>query len=87
MPKAFLNLHDFGVISQIEVLSLLPAGAYRNWVDFVVLGFFAVAATTYAGDIPDPIQMILRTIRVASVKHEAQDAAVRIISLLDDRIM
>jgi hypothetical protein len=69
--------------SQTEALALLPAGAYRHWVNFVVLGFFAVAAVTYMGVVPEPIQDILRNIKVTSLNIEARDAAVRIIRLLD----
>ena len=63
-----------------KVLSLLPAGAYSNWVDFMTYGFFAVAVTSYGEEVPSCVQQILNAIDVANVDIGPQDAAVRIMS-------
>jgi hypothetical protein len=63
-----------------QVLSLLPSGAYQNWVDFVTYGFLAVAVTAYGETVPTCVQQILNSIDVAHVDIGAQDAAVRVLS-------
>lgn len=63
-----------------KVLSLLPAGAYRNFVDFVTYGFFAMAATMYDGNVPVCIQQIMNAVNIVNVDGGAQAAAVRVMS-------